>query len=84
MATQATPQSNPSKDPSQRPGADPGAPGPDRDTVTIPGAGEAELIPPGLPIQVEPDRNGKGHPVVVVPDIQEDVGPGNANQNHPR
>ena len=61
-----------------RPGADPApqAPG-GRENTTIPGAGEVEMVPPGTDIQATPGPDGKPRPVVIKPDIQESVGPGN-------
>jgi hypothetical protein len=67
-----TQQTTPSVDPSFRPGADP-APttAPEKESVTLPGAGKTEVVPPGTDIQAQPGADGKPRPVVIKPDIPE-------------
>jgi hypothetical protein len=67
-----TPSTNPSTDPSFRPGADPvptPPSAPERESVTLPGAGNTQVVPPGTDIEAQPGADGKPRPVVIQPDL---------------
>jgi hypothetical protein len=63
---------NPSTDPSFRPGADPVPSAPDRESVTLPGAGNTQVVPPGTDIEAQPGADGKPRPVVIKPDLPDE------------